>query len=98
MPKEGTTRISIELEIAAQNVIHNFLIHNNEIENQIKAGVEAAIKSFDFETEVARRCHSISNKEIRDAKSWDNVRKMVQMKADKIVDDYIEKELKKMNL
>lgn len=44
--------MTIHLDIAAQKIINMMVINNENIENQLKAGIEKAFKEFDFETVV----------------------------------------------
>jgi len=46
------TKVRVELEIAAQRLISQFMLNNQEIEKQLEAGVKKAFENFDFEKVV----------------------------------------------
>lgn len=96
MKMEGFTKIRFELEIAAQKVINQFMLNNRHIEDQLESGIKNAFEDFDFESEIKVATTNAIESEIRKSANWDRLTKLVREKADKIVDDHIEKHLQSL--
>lgn len=89
----GFTTIRFELEIAAQKVINQLMLNNSAIEQQLEVGIKSAFESFDFEAAIKEATLRTIESEIRKSTNWDKMIRLVREKADKIVDDHIEKHM-----
>lgn len=87
------TRLSIQLDISAQKVLHHLILHNKDIEKQVEEGIKQAIAEIDIIEVVKNAAKEQLKKAINDSQTWENFRKVVRQKADKIIEDHIEKEM-----
>lgn len=88
--------VKITLEIMAEKMLSQYIIRNEEIEEQMKVGIINAFENFNFETEIEKMVSKTINDTIHSSTGWRKVKDLVQAKADKIVDDFIEKETQKL--
>lgn len=87
--------MTLHLDIAAQKIINMMVINNEEIESQLKSGIEKAFNEFDFESVVTTATKGAIEREIKESTNWGKLRKIVQDKANEIVERHIEKEMEK---
>lgn len=89
----NSTQFRIELDIAAQNVIHQLMISNDAIEGQLKSAIEKAITSFNFEDEV----HALTSKAIRDAiqdsLDYGKLKQLIQKRTEAILDNFVDQQI-----
>lgn len=93
--RENITTFRIELDVAAQKVIHQFMTDNDHIEEQIRSAIENTVKNFDFEKEISIIAEQQLRKALRDAMSYSSLEKKVREMADKIYGEILEKEFAK---
>ena len=85
------TKVRVELEIAAQRLISQFMLNNQEIEKQLEAGVKKAFENFDFEKVVELQVKDCIASTIKAAGEWGRIREAVRKKADELIDSYVTK-------
>lgn len=88
-----TTTFKIELDIAAQSIIHQLMISNEEVANQLKSGIEKAISSFDFEAEVQGLTHHAIKKAIQDSLDYGKLKELIQKRTEVILDNFVEQQI-----
>jgi hypothetical protein len=92
---DNITTFRIQLDVAAQKVIHQFMINNDHIEEQLRNAIQKTVEEFDFEAEIRVIATEQLRKAVRDAMSYGELQKKVQEVAGKIYADLIEKEFAK---
>ena len=92
---ENTTAIKIELNVAAQKIIHQFMTGNELIEEQLKKAIEDGITEFDFELEVKKLVQRQLSEAVRESVQYGKLRELVAKKAESIFNKMIEKEFEK---
>lgn len=90
---EDQVSLKIELDIAAQKILNHVIINNDAIERQIESGIKSAFANFDFEGTVKKACENAIEDNIKKSIAWGKLREIVQLKADKIVSDHIDKQM-----
>ena len=80
----------IELEIAAQNVIHQLMISNENIEGQLRSAIEKAISSFNFEAEVQGLAHKAIRDAIKESLDYGKLKELIQKRSEAILDAFVE--------
>lgn len=93
--KDNTTVFKIELEVAAEKVIHQFMVRNEQIEEQLTQAIKSAVESFDFHAEIKNIAQSQLRRALHDAMNYSVLEKLVREKAQIIYNDLIEKEFAK---
>jgi hypothetical protein len=93
--KDNQVTMTLHLDIAAQKIINMMVINNEEIEGQLKSGIEKAFKEFDFEAVVTAATKGAIEREIKESTNWGKLRDIVRNKANEIVERHIEKEMEK---
>src|SRR5690349_3859943 len=91
---DNLTTFRIELQVAAQKVIHQFMLHNDKIEEQLTNSLKLAMEHFDFQKEVSHIFTSEIRSAISEAMKRGKMRELVQARADKIFDELLEREFK----
>jgi hypothetical protein len=92
---DNITTFRIELDVAAQKVIHQFMTHNTHVEDQIRSAIQKTVEGFDFEGEIIRIATEQLRKALREAMMYSNLESKVREVTDKIYQELIEKELSK---
>lgn len=92
---DNITTFRIELNVAAQKVIHQFMTHNEHVEEQIRNAIKKTVEGFDFESEISRIATDQLRVAIREAMRYGKLEKKVRELTDKIYTELIEKELSK---
>lgn len=93
--RDNTTTFRIELDVAAQKVIHQFMTHNEHVEEQIRAAIENTVKNFDFEKEISAIAERQLRKALQDAMNYSSLERKVRELTDKIYGEILEKEFAK---
>lgn len=92
---KNVTTFKIELDIAAQKVIHQFMTGNEAIEEQLSNAIHNAIDTFDFQKEV----EGIVKRQLREALNnsftYGKLHDLVQAKTNAIYTKLIDAEFKK---
>ena len=91
---ENALIIKNEIEIAAQRIIQQVMITNDQVKEQVEAGVKRAFEKFDFETEIEKAITGSIERAIRDSSQWGKISKLVYEKADEIIQAFIDKQIK----
>lgn len=92
---DNSIKIRLELEVAAQRIIGQYMFNNEKIEAEIEQGVKRAFESIDIAAEVEKTViHSIEYA-IRQSGEWGKIREAVKRKTDEIVEAYIEQAMNK---
>lgn len=89
----GEYTIKFEINVAAQRMISQIVSHNEEFEKQLEAGIKQAVDEFDFKEFSRQTVDRAIREAIQSSASWGNIRQMAVDKANKIVDEYISKEM-----
>ena len=92
---ENTTMIEMMLKVNEQRLIQAFQIHNEQISEQVKAGVEKAVSSFDFEAEIRKQTEAMIRSIISDSIWKGSLRKLVDEKVSAVVQGIVNKEMKR---
>lgn len=95
--RDNITTFRIELDVAAQKVIHQFMTHNEHVEDQIRNAIKATVEGFDFESEIRVIAEGQIRTAIRDAMNYGPLEKLVREKTQAIYTELIEKEFAKYN-
>lgn len=96
---ENTTSIRVELGIDARKFMQQVMIHNNQLEHQIKKGLELAIEDLSKDDNLIQFVRESAKKEIQNLAhkaimSWevrDNIQKSLREKVDEKIKDYTDK-------
>ncbi len=91
---EDYTRFRLELEISAQKVIHQFVMHNEQIREQLESGIEAAVKKYDFQGEVEKMVDKTIKDAIWNSLNYGKLKEAVSKKVSEIADTLIDKHIK----
>ena len=87
--------IRIQLNIAASQVIQQFILRNEDLEKVISKAIEKAINDFQFEKEV----HAIVSHHLRNAISesmeYGKLKEVVKKRTEAIFNTLLDKELSK---
>lgn len=92
---DNITTFRIELEVAAQKVIHQFMMGNEQIEKQLSKSIQSAINSFDFEKEVSGIVHKQLRQAINNSFAYGELQKLVEERTNAIFERLIEAEFSK---
>jgi hypothetical protein len=92
---DNITTFRIELDVSAQKVIHQFMMHNEHVEEQIRNAIKKTVESFDFESEIRIIAERQLRKALQDAMNYGNLEQMVREKTQIIYTELIEKEFSK---
>jgi hypothetical protein len=92
---DNITTFRIELDVASQKVIHQFMMHNEHVEDQIRNAIKATVESFDFEKEIRIVAEQQIRKAIRDAMNYGPLEQLVREKTQSIYTELIENEFAK---
>ena len=92
---DNISTFRIELDIAAQKVIHQFMTHNDHVEEQIRNAIKRTVENFDFEAEITRITTEQLRSALRDAIRYGELEKKVKEVAGKLYNEMIEKEFSK---
>lgn len=92
---ENSVVIKLELEVQAQRIISQHMLHNAEIAKEIEAGVRAAFESINMADEVEAAVKSAIRSAITQSSEWDKIREAVKTKCDEIVNAHIDKAVAK---
>ena len=92
---DDNIKIRLELEVAAQRIIGQYMINNRRIESEIEEGVKNAFESVDIAAEVEKTVKNTIEKAIRQSGEWGKIQEVVKKKTDEIVDTYIEQAINK---
>lgn len=87
---DDNIKIRLELEVAAQRIIGQYMINNKRVESAIEEGVKNAFESIDIAAEVEKTVRNAIEKAIRQSGEWGRIQEAVKKKTDEIVDTYIE--------
>jgi hypothetical protein len=93
--RDNITTFRMELDVAAQKVINQFMLHNEHVEDQIRSAIKATVEGFDFEREIRVIATEQLRKAVRDAMTYGELEKKVRAVAGKIYEEMIEKEFAK---
>src|SRR5690606_5025151 len=91
--RDNITTFRIELDVAAQKVINQFMLHNEYVEEQIRNAIQKTVENFDFEGEIQRIATEQLRTALREAMKYSALEKKVWEITNKIYDDLIDKEL-----
>ena len=91
--RDNITTFRIELDVAAQKVINQFMLHNEYVEEQIRNAIQKTVENFDFEGEIQRIATEQLRTALREAMKYSALEKKVWEITNKIYDDLINKEL-----
>ena len=95
--KDNTTTFKIELDVAAQKVIHQFMLNNEQIEERLRQAIQSAVESFDFDKEIRIIAQQQLRNALHDAMNYGPLEKLVREKTQAIYNELIEKEFAKYN-
>ena len=91
---ENALIIKTQIEIAAQKIIQQTMLTNDQISKQVEEGIKRAFANFDFETEIEKSITLSIERAIRDSTQWGRISKLVYEKADAIIQTFIDKQIK----
>ena len=91
------TQIKTELkDIVVREIVKKYMISNNEqIENDIEAGIKKAFETIDLEKTVEMSVRNTVKKIIEDSYNWSKIQDEIRKKMDEIVEIYVEKSMAK---
>ena len=95
---ENTTKITLEVEVAAQRFIQQYMVNNDHIQKEIKAGIEAAFKKIDFKKVIESQVDKCIRRIISDSASWGRIRRVMDEKLSDIIDCKINEFVKGVNI
>lgn len=90
---ENYTTIQFEIKTAASKILSQVMVNNEKMQKELEEGITAAIENFDFKTYIEKIVTREIESAITNSGSWGSLRTIAKMKADQIVDAYIEKEM-----
>lgn len=94
--KDNVTTFTIELQVAAQKVIHQFMTSNEQVEEMMRKAIEKAVLEFDFESAVKGIVQRDLNKAIQCSMEYGKMKEYVEKKANIIFEKIIEQEMQWM--
>ena len=92
---EGISRIQVRLDILAQEMISQYMVHNQEIGKEIEAGIKLAFENFDVKGEVAKSVRQTLDSTIRHSTSWGKLDRVVAEKLDALLSTYADAAVEK---
>lgn len=91
--RENSLVIKMELDIARERIINAFMINNEQIAEQVKNGIEAAVREFNFEDEIKQQAGRLIKEEISSILWKDGgLRKLIKQKIEEAVEAMVEKQ------
>src|SRR5690606_24393440 len=90
--RDNITTFRMELDVAAQKVINQFMLHNESVEEQIRNAIQKTVENFDFEGEIQRIATEQLRTALREAMKYSVLENKVRELAGKIYEELIEKE------
>lgn len=93
---ENATIIKLEIEVMAQRLLQQYMIHNEQIEKQVEAGIKNAFENFDFEKEVEKIAKQAIEHSISSSINYGKINDMIKKKSDEILSGIADKYFKKV--
>lgn len=90
---ENTSKITLELEVHAQRIISQYMLHNESIEADIKIAVENAFNKFNFQKAIEDRITFQLEQAVSRSTSWDKIHTLTQTRVNEIVDKFVDTQL-----
>jgi len=90
---EDYTNFRIELEISAQKVIHQMVVHNEAVKQQLEDGIKRAVENYDFQSTVEEMVSKVIKDAIWNSISYGKLKEAVSTKVSEIADQLIEKHI-----
>ena len=91
---ENSTTIKLEIEVAAQRMISQYMIHNDQLKKQLESGIKKAFEDFDFEKTIENQVRETIAGIIKKSGDWGKIRRAVEEKLSEAIDAKVNKIVK----
>ena len=88
---DNTAIIKLEIEVMAQKLLQQYIIHNEQIEKQVEAGIKNAFENFDFEKEVEKIAKRAIEDSIKSSINYGSISNVIKKKSDEILNNIADK-------
>jgi len=93
---ENFATIRMELDLQAQRVIHQYMVDNAKISEEVTRGIKEAFDSFDIAEAIRKEVSHCLQEAVRGSGNWSTLRATIQKKMDIVVEEHIEKTLESL--
>lgn len=90
MNNQGQVRITMELEVSAQRILNQFMLHNKQMEEQLEAGIKKAVESFDFERAIEQKVKSTIQNSFLTSTTYSRIQEIIDEKINNFIDANID--------
>lgn len=86
---KDTTRIKIALDIEAQKIISQVILHNEQLADLIESGVKKAVAQIDFEEEVRKITHHTIQDTLSSILKYGDISSTIKGKIQEALNKYL---------